>query len=223
MVYLALTLAACRPGAPPLVPSTAQSVSAEQVSSWVRATRPGGSALHRFTWLFEDEQSSKGGRGSARIAVPDSLRFDIAGSLGIGKGSAMVVGDTAVWVVPERSVEDLVPNFPLLWAMFGVARDPRPGHRLAGVTEGSRVSWRYADGADTVEYQRLVGDRVQFASEVRRAGRVVGRATVTLKPDGTPVTARLVVPDGPAKLEIKFYATVPTASFPSETWTPPEP
>lgn len=222
-VYLALAALACRAPAPALVPPRVASVSAEQVAHWVETTRPARGAVHRFTWLFQDEQSSKGGRGSARIAVPDSLRFDIAGSLGIGKGSAMVVGDTAVWVVPERAVKDLVPNYPLLWALFGVARPPPASARLAGLSEAGRTAWRYADGADTVEYQRVVGSQIRFAAEARRGGRVVGRATVTLRPDGTPLNARLLVPGGPAKLEIKFYATVPTAAFGPETWTPPEP
>ncbi len=222
-VYFALALLGCRRAEPALLPSAAAGVSAEQVAAWVEATRPAGRAVHRFTWLFQDEQASKGGRGSARIAPPDSLRFDVAGSLGVGKGSALVVGDTAVWVVPERAVNDLVPNYPLLWALFGIARPPGPFDRLAGVSEGGRTAWRYATGADTVEYQRVVGDRIRFAAEAREAGRVVGRATVTLLADGTPVNARLIVPSGPAKLEIKFYATVPTAAFPPETWTPPRP
>jgi hypothetical protein len=222
--YLALTLAGCAGHAASLLPTTIQTVSREQVDRWVSATEPSVRALHRFTWLYQDEQSSKGGRGSARIAPPDSLRFDIAGSLGIGKGSAMVVGDTAVWVVPERAVRDLVPNYPLLWALFGVARRPGPDDRLAGIADGQEAAWRYADGVDTVEYRRQDdgGRRVRFVAEVRKAGKVIGRATTTLGPDGKPTEARLIVPDGPAKLEIKFYATLSPPAFPPETWAPPE-
>jgi len=126
-------------------------------------------------------------------------------------------------VVPERSVEDLVPSFPLLWALLGVAMPPHADDRLAGSEREGRVAWRYADGADTVEYLRQAGDPVTFSAEVRRAGKVVGRTQVTMGPDGAPAKARLTVPSVPAKLEITFYATVATPAFPPETWARPEP
>jgi hypothetical protein len=223
LVYLGLGLAGCRTTPPALIPGGVHSVEPGQVAEWVAATRPRDGALHRFTWLYVDDQASKGGRGSARIALPDTLRFDFAGSLGIGKGSAFVVGDSARWVVPERSVEELVPSFPLLWALLGVAMEPHPGYRLAGLEEGGKAAWRYTDGADTVEYLRQAGDPAAFSAEVRRAGKVIGRTRITIRPDGTPLKARLTVPSVPAKLEITFYATVPTPVFPPETWARPEP
>src|SRR5215510_6512509 len=145
LVYLGLGLAGCKTAPPTLVPTSVQTVSAEQIGKWVSTTEPTRGALHRFSWLYVDEQASKGGRGSARVAPPDTLRFDFAGSLGIGKGSAFVVGDSAQWVVPERSVEDLVPSFPLLWAMLGVAMQPGADARLAGLEQEGRTAWRYAD------------------------------------------------------------------------------
>lgn len=219
--YLALGLAGCTKTQPALVPEAMQTVGAEEVIPWVASTTPRAGALYRFTWLYQDEKASKGGRGSARIAVPDTLRFDIAGSLGIGKGSAFVVGDSAVWVVPERSVEDLVPSFPLLWAMFGAARAPASGDRLAGLETEGRIAWRYAGGADTVTYLRVTGNPVTFYSEVRHAGKVVGRTRMTASGDGVPLKAKLTVPNGPAQLEITFYATVPTPAFPAATWARP--
>ena len=223
LVYLGLGLAGCHSTPPALVPGGVLSVEPGQVTEWVAATQPRQGALHRFTWLYVDDQASKGGRGSARIAVSDTLRFDFAGSLGIGKGSALVVGDNARWVVPERSVEDLVPSFPLLWALLGVAVGPHQDSRLAGREQDGRTAWRYAEGADTVEYLRQAGDPITFSAQVRHAGKVVGRTRMTIRPDGTPVKAQLTVPSVPAKLEITFYATVPTPVFPPETWARPEP
>lgn len=223
VVYLGLGLAGCHSSPPVLVPAGVHSVEPTQAAQWVARTRPAEGVLHRFGWLYQDEQAAKGGRGSARIARPDTLRFDFAGSLGIGKGSAMVVGDTAQWVVPERSVEDLVPSFPLLWALVGVAMPPREGDRIAGLEQGERTAWRYANGADTVEYLRVTGNPVSLSSEVRHGGKVVGRTRMTMRPDGTPVKAELLVPSVPAKLEITYSATVPTPAFPPETWAPPQP
>lgn len=221
LAYLGLGLAGCHTAPPALVPEPVPAATQADVAGWVAATAPQENALLRFTWLYQDEESSKGGRGSARIARPDSLRFDIAGSLGIGKGSAMIVGDSAVWVVPADAVKNLVPEYPLLWALFGVALGPVPGDALAGVSQGGRTAWRYVSGADTVEYQRLAGDAVIVRAEVRRAGKVVGRSEMTARADGTPVQAKLTVPRAPAKLEIKFYARVPTPVFPPEVWARP--
>lgn len=221
LVYLALGLAGCGGKDPVLIPEGIRTATPEQVSAWVAQTTPAKGALHRFTWLYQEEGPSKGGRGSARIAIPDTLRFDIAGSLGIGKGSAMVVGDSALWVVPERSVQDLVPSFPLLWAMFGVARAPRPEARLAGLEQDGRIAWRYVTESDTVEYLRVAGEPVKFYSEVRHAGKVIGRTQMTIRTDGTPVQAKLTVPTVPAQLEITFYATVPTPAFPPDIWARP--
>jgi hypothetical protein len=223
VVYLACGLAGCRPSAPALLPAGLKTADSRSVAEWVARTAPTAGALHRFTWLYQDEQSSTGGRGSARIALPDSLRFDIAGSLGIGKGSAMVIGDSAQWVVPEGAVKDLIPDYELLWALFAVARQPSPGADLAGLVEGAKTAWRYAEGPDTIEYLRVSSSPVTLAAEVRHAGKIIGRSLATLHPDGSPAKARLTVPSGPAKLEITFYATVSAPRFPPDTWRPPEP
>jgi hypothetical protein len=221
LAYFALGLVGCGRGMSSIAPSHLEPVSAERVASWVSETTPRQGVLYRFTWLYQDERASKGGRGSARIAAPDSLRFDFAGSLGIGKGSAMVVGDSAVWVVPDRSVDELVPGIALLWSLLGVARGPAEGARLTGLEERDRTAWQYAGGADTVTYVREAGSPVTLYAEVRRSGKIIGRSEVTSRADGTPVKAKLTAPEVPSKLEITFYASVPTPSFPSAIWARP--
>lgn len=205
------------------MPKGLEPVSAAEVTGWVGKTTPKVGALHRFTWQYVDEQAAKGGRGSTRVALPDTMRFDIAGSLGIGKGSAFVVGETKVWVQPEKAVEDLVPSYPLLWSLVGVALPPEDGAKLTGLQLQDRAAWQYASGADTVSYLRVEGNPSTLSAEVRRAGKVIGRTTTTVRPDGSPVKAQLLVPSVPAKLEVTYYATVPTPSFPPDTWVRPEP
>lgn len=222
LAYLGL-VAGCGPKQVDLMPKGLETVGAQQVNRWVGTTAPKVGALHRFTWQYVDEQAAKGGRGSTRVARPDSLRFDIAGSLGIGKGSAFVVGESKVWVQPEKSVEDLVPSYPLLWALIGVALAPSADAKLAGLQLEGRVAWQYASGADTVSYLRVDGNPSILSAEVRRAGKVIGRTQTTVRPDGSPVRAQLLVPSVPAKLEITYYATVPTPSFSPDTWVRPEP
>jgi hypothetical protein len=222
VAYLALSLAACRSAPGALVPVGAAPVSREQVSQWVNATLPAEHRLHRFKWLFQDERSSAGGRGSARIAPPDSLRFDVAGPFGSGAAAAAVIGDQPLWAEPPDAVKKLVPNYPLMWAMFGVARLPENGDSLRGLSDGTVTAWRYAHAADTIDYVRTVGKNGKLTAEVRHAGKLVGRAETTLDADGAPLASRLLVPSVPAKLNLTFLSTA-RAAFAPEIWTARQP
>src|SRR5918993_5538786 len=138
-----LLLAGCAPGPGAVVPENAPVVSPAQVAQWVKGTLPADRRLHKFKWLFRDEKSSAGGRGSARGAPPDSPRFDVAGPFGSGAASAAVVGEQPLWAEPPDAIEKLVPNYPLMWGMFGVARLPDAGADLRGLAEGNVTAWRY--------------------------------------------------------------------------------
>ena len=220
--YLLLTLAACRGTPGVLVPVGAAPVSRTQVAEWVAQTQPPDHRLHRFKWLFQDERSSAGGRGSARVAPPDSLRFDVAGPFGSGAASAAVIGDRPLWAEPPDAVKKLVPNYPLMWALLGVARLPEAGDSLVGVSDGTITAWRYAGAADTVEYVRTAGKPGKLVTEVRHAGKVVGRAETTLDGSGAPISARLLVPTVPAKLDLTFLSTA-RADFAPDIWTARKP
>jgi hypothetical protein len=222
IAYLLLLLAGCRSEPGQLVPVAAQPVSREQVATWVTKTVPAERRLHRFKWLFRDEKSSAGGRGSARIAPPDSMRFDVAGPFGSGAASAVVVGERPVWVEPPDAIQKMVPNYPLMWAMFGVARLPKEGAALRGLADGQVTAWQYTEAADTTEYVRTAGSPVKLVTEVRRAGEVIGRAETTLDSTGAPLTARLTVPGVPARLDLTFSSTT-QADFAPEIWVSRQP
>ena len=222
-VYVALILlGSCRSNPGPLVPLDATPVSPEQVQGWVRATAPLGHSIHQFKWLFRNESSSAGGVGRVRIAAPDTLRFDARGPLGSGRMAAVVIGDRQLWAVPEDQVAQIVPDYPLLWAMFGVARYPERGAVLRGIQTGEITAWQYANGSDTVSYAISRGSQARFHAEVRRGGKLFGKVDTKLSADGRPVSARLTVPGVPAQLDIQFVAITAESAFPPETWTPPE-
>jgi hypothetical protein len=222
VAYLVLLLLGCRsePGA--LVPVAAQPVTAEQVATWVAETVPRARRLHKFKWLFRDEKSSAGGRGSARIAPPDSLRFDVAGPFGSGAASAAVVGEQPLWVEPPDAIQKMVPNYPLMWAMFGVARLPDHGAALRGLVDGDVTAWQYTTGTDITEYVRTAGKPTKLVAEVRQAGKVIGRAEATLDSTGAPLTSRLTVPTAPARLDLTFSSTT-QADFAPEIWVSRQP
>jgi hypothetical protein len=219
LVYFGWVAAGCRSEPGPLVPVGAQPVSEADVAAWVASTLPTDHQLYRFKWLFRDERGSAGGRGSVRIAPPDSLRFDVAGPFGSGAASAVVVGEQAVWTQPADAIARLVPNYPLMWAMFGVARLPPSGASLRGISDGATTAWEYAGPLDTVVYVRTVGNSGRFAAEVRQSGKLLGRAETTTAADGHPLKARLTVPDPPAQLDLTFLSTT-RDSFAPDIWLP---
>jgi hypothetical protein len=220
--YLVLLFLGCRSEPGELVPVAAQPVSPEQVAAWVAETVPSEHRLHKFKWLFRDEKSSAGGRGSARIAPPDSMRFDVAGPFGSGAASAAVVGEQPLWVEPPDAIQKMVPNYPLMWAMFGVARLPESGGSARGLADGRVTAWQYATGTDTTEYVRTTGSPTKLVAEVRQAGKVIGRTETTLDSTGAPLTSRLTVPSVPARLDLTFSSTT-RADFAPEIWVSRQP
>jgi hypothetical protein len=222
LAYLGLAGAACRAAPGSVVPKGMEPVSPQQVTEWVSAGTVPESRLHRFKWLFQDERGSAGGKGSVRIVPPDSLRFDVAGPFGSGAASAVVIGDRAVWTEPPEAIARLVPNYPLMWAMFGVARMPADKVELRGLASDSLTAWQYAGLSDTINYVRTASDPVRFVAEVRHAGELIGRAETTLQPDGYPLKSRLMVPSAPARLDVTFLSTT-KASFAPEIWLPRRP
>jgi hypothetical protein len=222
LVYLACLGTGCRSEPGTVVPAGAEPVTLDQVAQWVALTTPSDPRLHRFKWLFKDERASAGGRGSARVAPSDSLRFDVAGPFGSGAASAVVVGDRAVWTEPPDAIARMVPNYPLMWAMFGVARMPVEGVSLRGLSKGEVTAWQYAGATDTVDYLRRTGNPVRFVATVRQGGQLIGRAESELAPDGRPLKARLTVPSAPAQLDLTFLSSTP-ASFAPDIWLPPKP
>src|SRR5256886_16060397 len=98
-------LAGC-PGKPaPLVPMPLAPADAAAAAAWARATLPGRDTPIRFRWKYQDADRRWGGRGQARIAPPDSLRFDYVGPPGLGAGAAGVVAASGLRGHPEG-------NFP---------------------------------------------------------------------------------------------------------------
>jgi hypothetical protein len=222
LAYLGLAALGCRTAPGAVLPAAAEPVTEAQVAEWVASTIPSDQELHRFKWLFKDERASAGGRGSARVAAPDSLRFDVAGPFGSGAASAVVVGDRALWTEPPDAIAKMVPNYPLMWAMFGVARLPRQGAKLRGLSTGTTTAWQYAGVTDTIEYARTLGNPVRLVTIVRQDGKLVGRAEAELDTNGNPLKARLTVPSAPAQLDLTFLSTK-RDSFASDIWLPRRP
>jgi hypothetical protein len=221
--YLALTAAGCGGAPGPVVPSGAQPAALAEAEAWVARTRAPQPTTLRFRWLFRDQDGSAGGPGSARMTPTDSLRFDIAGPLGSGRGAAFVIGDSARWAQPEEDISKLVPNYPLLWAMLGVARLPVPPGAVTRYQDERLTAYRFVSGADTVEYAWFPGPAPRLVADVRRADGRLGRVETVFGPDGAPASSRLDVPRPPARLTITYTRMTRSDAFPPDTWIPPAP
>lgn len=215
--------AACGGGLAPMpIPAGLAPAGEAAAIAWADSTRPAESRDVRFRFLFQDDRSSAGGRGRARLALPDSIRFDVRGPLGSGQAAAFVVGDTAIWAEPEEDVKKLVPNFPLFWAMLGIVRRPDSGSHVRTLRDGTVTAWQFASGGDTVEYVRLASPEPRLIAEVRERGRRVGRVETRFGTDGLPSSSRLVVP-GKARLDLTFYQNTKAGVLAPETWARPAP
>lgn len=218
-----MALAACglRSPVPPVAPDAALATSA-QVSQWLARTAPVGHEVLKFRWQIQDDRGAAGGRGSARVAAPDSIRLDVAGPLGSGRGAAVVIGDSAQWTDPPDIIHRLVPSYPLMWAMLGVMRAPPADAEVHGAEDSTGVRWQWGSGSDTVRYAwRNSGTRLQ--AEARHGGQLVGWVETTFGAGSRPERSQLVAPSSSTKLTLTFSASESPESFPPGLWQPPEP
>jgi len=225
---LLLLLAGCVGGglAPLPMPVGLAPATPAEAAAWARSTLPAENREIRFRFQFLDEQGSAKGRGRIRLALPDSVRFDVVGPFGAGRAAAFVTGDTALWAEPQDDVRKLVPNYPLFWAMLGIARAPEPGATVRKSADGTITAWQFVAEGDTLEYVREAGVANRLIAEVRQAGRRLGRVETKFGPDGLPLSSRLVVQKPAAKLDLTFYQNEKARPFAPDTWTrpaPPEP
>lgn len=219
---LAVAASACAGALPgPAVPTGHAPLPSGEVSAWVASTATPARARLRFSWQFLKEDGNASGRGAAQIAPPDSLRFDFRGPLGSGRSAAAVIGDSALWAEPEDRVQELVPSYPILWALLGQARGPAGGDVVTGIEDPRVRAWRYVQGADTVDYVLTKGTPRQLVADVRQGGRRLGRVVTTYDADGWPRTARLDVPSGPARLNLTFTERDRLDSIPRDQWVRP--
>ncbi len=226
----ALLTACPGPGAlAPLVPMTLAPVARDSATAWTRSTLPPTPTLIRFRWRYQDERVKYAGRGTARIAPPDSLRFDYAGPLGFGSGAAVVIGDSVRWADPAKDFRALVPAIPMLWAAFAMVRPPADDADVLGAQlvdslhPTRRVVWRFAQPEDTLDY--LVTDSAGRVStleaEWRRRGTRVARGRSRLDAVERPVSARVDFPEasgGGARFELTVVSRDTAQVFAPAVW-----
>jgi len=207
------------------VPAALAPASRDSALAWTRAALPAGPTILRFRWRYEDRRVRYAGRGSARIAPPDSLRFDYAGPFGLGSGAAVVIGDTVAWADPEANFRSLVPAIPMLWASLGMVRPPGDSaavfgrvDTVSGTAGARRIIWRFAQPGDTLTYVATPGAERVLEAEWRRNGGVVARSRTRFDLQARPVFARVDFPEASARFELTVVAVDTAAVIPPALW-----
>ena len=187
---------------------------------WAGVTQPTSHKAIRFRWKYQDDDKHWGGRGQARMAPPDSLRFDYVGPLGFGAGAAAVVGDSTIWADPEKNFRSLVPAVRMLWAGLGVVRPPRMDATVfrAGGLDSSVQIWRFVQDEDTLDYRQTRSSPGVLEAEWRQQGKVLARSRTQFDVHGMPASARIDFPEGRARFELTVVSVDTTAVFDAAIW-----
>jgi hypothetical protein len=214
-------LAGCPRPLTPLVTQPLAAAPEEAARAWARSTVPTHATAVRFRFDYRDPRRRWGGHGTARIAPPDSLRFDYTGPLGMGSGAAVVVGDSVMWADPEENFHSLVPAIPMLWAALGVVRPPADS---VTVERGQRAGgapgtiWRFIKGPDTLDYVVFGGALPLLEAEWRKGGKILARSRTQFDARARPATARIDFPEAPARFDFSVVATDTAAVFAPAIW-----
>lgn len=204
------------------MPVSLEPATTDSAIAWARRTLPAKRAAIQFRWRYQDERLRWAGRGAARVAPPDSLRLDYSGSLGVGSGAGVVVGDFVVWAEPRDDFRRLVPAVPMLWAALGAIRPPAIDAAVftRRVDAGGRSVryWRFVLGVDTLDYALWSGSAQELEAEWRRNSSVVARSRTRYDDRRRPATSRIDFPRGPARLDFTVVGVDTAAAFPPLLW-----
>lgn len=211
-------MAGCPPRLAPLVAVSLVPADPLQALAWTSGTVPAHATAIRFRFRFQDKRRHWGGRGTARVAPPDSLRFDYVGPLGLGAGAAVVVGDSTAWADPAENFEALVPGIPMLWAALGIVRPPAPGARVERGGMPPRTVWRFIHAGDTLDYVAIDGATRVLEAEWRRGGSILARSRTEFDDRALPAKARVDFPEAPARFELTVVAVDTAVAFAPALW-----
>jgi hypothetical protein len=220
-IGLAGAVIACAGGLKSIAPADLHSLPVDSVRRWEAAFRPDHARQYDLRWKFENRDGRAAGRAVARFAPPDTLRFDYRGPFG-RSGSALVVGNAAVWSEPEGDIDRLVPVAPILWAALGITTALDEGSELLGSETAQRRAWRYVAGDRELDYLHIEQSTPRLLAELRELGSILGFVEVQLAPGSTqPVEAVMQFPQERSKFSLTVRQVDSVAAFPAATWRRP--
>ena len=217
-----VALTACGVHFAPLVTEPLAPVVADSIAVWTAGNGPTRPVALRFKWTYRDDRRSGGGRGTLRIAPPDSMRIDWASALNIKSGAAVVIGDSLRWADPKDDYPSSNARaIQLIWTALGIVRLPDTATATFGMRDSSGAVWRYVRDRDTVAFRLAAAGTATprtLQGEWRRDGKLMARSRTQLAAGGLPQGTRVDVPERSARFDITFVAVDSTASFAAALW-----
>jgi hypothetical protein len=214
-----MLISGCSPGFQPIAPAGMAPLDPGVVETWLEVVRP--SQIRRYVirpWRYRNERGAAAGRAAVVVVPPDSLRLDYQGPFGKA-GRAAVVGDSALWVVPEEEFGGLVALAPLFWAAVGVPQPPPPHVAVQGLERDDLRAWRYILADDTLTFV-LRGQPVRtLMAEVRRGGRALGVTQVEFdSATGLVAKAKIELPFDVSRFEFTIQDVDTLAAVDPSIW-----
>ena len=194
-------------------------MSAVEFGAAAARTKPAGSELIAVRWRFGDAELEVSGRGAVRVTPPDSLRVDVRGPLGFGRGTLVLAGPTA-WADPESLVRQVLPSRFLIWAMLGVVQAPDSAERFERGGAGARLLLRVVEAGAVVTTFKFHGDTLTGVVRMR-GDRMAGRLALVRDGGGRLVHATAEDLERHARLKFDIDSRTPTGAFPVEVWRRP--
>jgi hypothetical protein len=104
-----------------------------------------------------------------------------------------------------------------------MVRPPAPDADVSGVRRQTAAGldqtvWRFARGADTLEYIALSGDPRTLEAEWRRRGRTVARSRTEYDAHAMPAAARIDFREASARFELTVVGIDSGAVIPPPLW-----
>ena len=216
---VSVILAGCSSGPASIAPQGLAPGDIETIRSWTNNYVNRGARRYEIRpWRFRNEQGAAAGRAAVVIAPPDSLRFDYQGPFR-RSGRAAVVGDSALWVVPEEDFRGLVSLAPLFWAGLGIPQPPQPGTQVYTFEQDGVRAWRYIVAGDTLNFVLRGDPASRLTGEIRRQGRTIGLVDARLDPSTGYVTrAQIDLPIDVSRFEFTITDVEDLETIDSDIW-----
>jgi hypothetical protein len=209
-------LTACPPGRLAVAPAAGFAPSTgDALAEAAWRTVPSQRQIVRLSWRSDDGRLQLAGNGAARIAPPDSMRADIAATLGLGRATMILTGDVAE-SQPAAVVDQVLPDRFALWAALGIMRPPPGIVTVERLEAGPRTVWRVTDRAGKITIFELASGVLVSVSR-EEGGRTTSQMRLTQR-NGEAKHASLTDFGRSLRLEIEITGREPSDAFPPETW-----
>jgi hypothetical protein len=214
----ALVLSGCGPRPQAVTPAGASFVAStrDAFQDAARSTLPVGHRIARIGWRAENGDLQLSGSGAVRIAPPDSLRLDVAATLGLGRSTLIMAGESAS-AQPEATLDQILPDRFALWAALGVMRAPPRAVSFEVADAAGTSAWRVTDAAGRATVFSL---RDGVLSSVTRLDHdaVASQLRLTRDTEGRVSRASLVDTGRQFRLQVDVSAWETSEGFAPEIW-----